>query len=603
MLLLVLFSIISFLAIFVNAKTFTSAADLVHHNYDFIIVGGGTAGCVLANRLSETPSVKILMIEAGVSADGNLNTEVPFLGVTLPGSTLDWNFTSTSQVGLNGRTVPYPRGQTLGGTSVINLLTWNRGSNDLWNKWASITNDEGWSWNNIQKYYLRTSRLVKPADGHDITGEVIPALHGNGPVQVSVPGFPTDLDDRVVNSSKLLGGRFPYNEDFNSGNNVGVGFMQSTVGNGARSHSANAYLEPVLTRPNLDLLIDTHVTKLIQTSAKGETPIKFGTVEVAASATAQLVHINAKKEVILSAGAFGTPQILLLSGIGPRAHLENKGISTAIDLPVGQNLTDQPLLASYYLINSNQTFNHILSDPSAFNTTLQEWITSKQGLFVDSPGNTQGFVRLPANSSILKQFPDPASGPLSPHTEFIFVDGFAQFGPVTMPTTGNFMTVLTVVVSPLSRGNISLATSNPFDKPLINPGLLTHKFDILAMVQAIKDVQTFIQAGPWANFVQAPFGDLATAKTDDLKAAFARNFTGAGSHPSGSAPMSSSESNRGVVDSKLLVKGASGLRVVDASVFPLIPECHIQAPVYIIAERAADLIKLAHGFPTDLSPV
>ncbi|KAF8514947.1 aryl-alcohol oxidase-like protein [Hysterangium stoloniferum] len=588
-------------------------------SYDFIIVGGGTAGCVLANRLTEDSSIQVLLIEAGASADNNLNTQIPFLGVTLPNTVVDWNFTTTTQKGLNGRAMPFTRGQALGGSSVVNLLTWNRGSDDLWNRWAQITRDPGWSWAQVEQFYdkaslisyhtlarrlimfdLKTSRLVAPADGHDDTNQIIPSAHSqtNGPVEVSVPGFPTELDDMVINSAKQQpsGSRFQFNQDLNAGNSVGISFMQSSIGSGTRSHAGTAYLDPVLSRANLHVLTSTHVTRLIPT---GKSPA-FKTVEFAQSATGPRSQVSATKEVILSAGVVGTPQILLLSGIGPSSSLQQKGIKTIVNSrSVGQNLTDHPLVANYFQVNSNNTFDTLLRNPAIIGEDIGIWLATKSGnILVDSPGNTQGFMRLPNNAPIFNHtFQNPASGPGSGNTELIFVDGFAQFGPTPMPATGSFMSILTAVVSPTSRGSVSLASTNPFDQPIIDPAILTTDFDIFAMVQAVKDAQTFIQSSPFQGFVQGPFGQLAKATTDGLKTTLIRATAETVNHPVGTAAMSPVGASWGVVDPNLLLKGASGLRIVDASIFPQIPESHIQAPVYIVAERAASLIKAAHGIP------
>ncbi|KAF8148671.1 aryl-alcohol oxidase-like protein [Crassisporium funariophilum] len=594
MLVFVWFEVILSLLSIAEARVLDSVLE-ISKKYDFVIVGGGTAGCVLANRLSENPQVKILLIEAGGSGDGNENIVIPFLGVALPGTTVDWNYTTTPQSGLQGRSIPYTRGQVLGGSSSVNLLTWNRGSNNVWDRWAKITGDPGWSSNSIQEFYLKTSRIVPPADGRSTAGQIIPSAHGNGPVQVSLPGFPTELDNRVINASKQLGGRFPFTVDLNAGNTVGFSSMQSSIGQGKRSSAATAYLDPVINRTNLDVLLNTHATKIIQSGTVDGLP-NLNTLEVASSPTGQRYRVTASKELILSAGVIGTPQLLLLSGVGPKSTLQAQGIPSVIDLPsVGQNLTDHPLLPNYFIVNSNQTFDAILRNPALFGADIQEYMATGQGLLVDSPGNTQGFMRLPNNSPIFSKFKDPSAGPLSAHTEFIFVDGFATFGPLTQPAEGNFMSLLTAVVSPVSRGTVRLATSNPFDQPVIDPAILSSDFDSFAMVQAMKDAQSFISSQPWSGFVVGPLGGLAEADTDEKKEAFARNFSVTVNHPVGTASMSPLRAKWGVVDPTLLLKGACGLRIVDASIFPVIPESHPQAVVYTVAERAAALIKARHG--------
>ncbi|THH31584.1 hypothetical protein EUX98_g2622 [Antrodiella citrinella] len=605
--------LLSFFALYplgIYAAVLTSLNQLKQKQYDFVIVGGGTAGSVLANRLSEDSKVSVLIVEAGDTNVGNQNLEVPFLGVTLPGTSVDWNFTTTPQAGLQNRSIPYTRGFVLGGSSSINLLTYNRGSDDVWNRWAQITGDSGWSWNSVEKYYLRSSQLVAPTDGRSTVGFEDPQDHGNGPVQVSIPGFPLPIDNIVLNTAKQLGGRFHFNEDFNSGDFTGIGYMQSTIGGGSRSSGATAYLNPVDTRPNLDVLINTHVTKLIDVNPASHArrgwlsgrnipapQPQLTTVELAQTSSGPRVEVTASKEVILSAGVIGTPQILQLSGVGNQADLKAVGIKTIVNLPdVGTNLADHPMLANYFQIQTNDTWDDVLRNNTIFGQTLGEWQQEKQGLFVDSPGNTVGFFKLPTGSSALQGISDPSAGPKSGNTELIFVDGFARFGDLAQPATGHFITVLSAVVSPTSRGTVKLASSDPFVHPLIDPAFLTTNFDIKAMVQAINDAVTLLSAPLWQQTLKpVPFADLANATTDALKADFARRNSVNVNHPVGTAPMSSSSSESGVVDSHLNVKGVSGLRVVDASVFPVIPECHTQALVYIVAERAADLIKTQYN--------
>ncbi|PBK74128.1 aryl-alcohol oxidase-like protein [Armillaria solidipes] len=580
-----------------SAKILFSPAELVQTEYDFIVIGAGTAGSVLSARLSENPNIKVLAVEAGGSNEGIVETMAPFLGVSLSNTLVDWNYTTVPQEGYNNRTLGLTRGYVLGGSSTVNLLTWNRGADDLWDSWARITADHGWSREAMEKYWLKSSRLANPADSHDTTCQEDPSVHGNGPVQVSVGGFPTDLDERVVDTSKKLGGRFPYTVDLNAGHSVGFpGYMQSSVGGGQRSSAATAYLNPSQERDNLDILINTHVTKLVQTGTRSWSKPEFRAIQVAQSSEDAPIQITARKEILLCAGVIGTPQLLLLSGIGPRRDLKSLGISPLLDLSdVGQHLMDHPAVAVYYAVNSNSTFDRYLRNGTLFAEELEHWEQTRQGLFVDSPGNTQAFIRLPDNASIFESFDDPSSGPGAGHLEMIFIDGFAQFGPLLQPETGNFLTVLAGVVTPLSgdltEGYVTINSTDPFGDPLIDPAFLTSPFDQYAMVQVIKDTQEFLASTPWNGLVLDAYGDLRNATTDDAKLEYVRAFGSNINHPAGTARMSPRNAKWGVVDQELLLKGAEGIRIVDASVFPSLPECHIQAPVYMIAERAADLIK------------
>ncbi|KAF8918132.1 aryl-alcohol oxidase [Mucidula mucida] len=575
-----------------SGKLIFSPADLSETEYDFIVVGAGTAGCVLAARLSENPDVKVLAIEAGGSNEGIIATIAPFLGVSLAGTSVDWNYTTVPLEGYDNRTLGFTRGFGLGGSSVVNLLTWNRGSIDLWNSWAEVTGDDGWSWNNMEEFWLKSNTLVAPADGHDTTGQVDPAVHGtNGNVLTSVPGFPTELDPLVVNASLELGGRYSYTVDINGGVVLGTSYMQSSVGGGERSSAATAYLYPVIDRDNLDVLVNTRVTKLIETGGKKSKP-EIRAVQLQQTNDDIPVQIKASKEVIMSAGVIATPQILMLSGIGPRQDLRKLNIKPIVNLPdVGQHFADHPAVASYYLVNSNGTFDSLLRDTNLFGLELVKWNTTRQGRFVNSPANTYSFLRLPDDAAIYENFDDPSSGPTAGHMEIIFVDGFAAFGPLTQPATGSFLTILAGVVSPVSRGCVTINTTNPFADPLIDPAFLTNAFDEYTMVQVMKDTEKFLSASSWDGFIIEPYGDLADASTDELKLQYSRTYGSNINHPVGTARMSPKKAKWGVVDSELLLKGADGVRIVDASVFPSIPESHTQAPVYMVAERAAALIK------------
>lgn len=279
----------------------------------------------------------------------------------------------------------------------------------------------------------QSSRLVPPADNHDTTGEVDPSAHGSGPVEVSLAGYPLEIDNYVVDASRDLGGRYAYNDDFNAGCTVGVGeyliciflssclkispgYIQNTIGGGARSSAGTAYFDPVQNRTNLHVLLNTRVTRLINTAADGATPA-FDTVELG-----QSLAVTASNEVILSAGAIGTPQILQLSGVGDSNVLSKLGIETVVDLPdVGKNLQDHPMAVAYLQVNSTKGWDDVTRNDTVFAEYLDEWQTSREGLFVDSPANVLAFMRLPDNATIFNQYSDPSPDQCSAHTELIFV--------------------------------------------------------------------------------------------------------------------------------------------------------------------------------------
>ncbi|KAF8868344.1 aryl-alcohol-oxidase from pleurotus Eryingii [Infundibulicybe gibba] len=577
-----------------HATFYTDPVELRKANYDFVIVGGGTAGNVIANRLTESGEFSVLVIEAGITNQGALPSIVPFLAPSIqPASPLTWNYTTIPQAGLDNRVLNYPRGKILGGSSSINFLTYNRGSDDEYDRWANLTGDHSWSWEKIAPYYFKSERLVPSTDGHDTSGQANASVHGNGPVQISLPNFPTETDSRVINASRELGGEFIFNLDMQSGNSIGItlrllpGVAQSAIGNGERSSSATAHLDPALARPNLDVLVQTQVTRLIRSGTTRRGPL-FTRVEFSQR---KKFYVTAKNEVILSAGTVNTPQLLLLSGIGNKTTLGRIGVKTIVNLPdVGQHMQDHPVISNYFTVNSTNTFDTVLRDPNAQEQDLQEWNSTRMGLFADAPATTIGFGRI--NSSILQGLTDPSAGLKSGHYEMLFVNGFgATLTPA--PATGNFLTVNTVVVSPVSLGSVTLASSDPFSFPQINPAFLTSPLDSTIMVESIKAVRRFLKARAWQGYLLQPFGTLGAANTDDEIKSAVREGVVTIWHPTSTARMSPENAAWGVVDPNLLVKGVSGLRIVDASVMPVIPAAHTTGPVYIVAERAADLIKEA----------
>ncbi|KAI9451435.1 aryl-alcohol-oxidase from pleurotus Eryingii [Lactarius psammicola] len=543
----------------VFAAVYADPSALLNVTYTYIIVGAGPEGSVLANRLSENSNNRVLLIEAGPSRGLLYNPSdkvhpfipIPFLCPKLAPSIVSWNYTTVPQTGLGGRSIGYPRGRTLGGST-------------------SIGRDPS-----------------SPPDGHDTTGEVDPAVHGsNGPVRISVQDK-TPLDSRIFNTTTQLA-EFPFNQDMNSGNPLGIGWTQFSIGHGYRSSASVSYLKPAFSRSNLDILINTQVTKVVQTGTRNGLPI-FRGVQFAQSASGPLFARNATKDVILAAGAVNTPQLLMLSGIGDSTHLGQFNIRTIVDLPdVGKNLQDHVTILNAFSVNSNFTNDDITRNTTIFNYDLLRWELTGTGPFTTPPRVNLGWLRLPKNSTIFKTTGDPSSGPQAPHYEFVFANGFAS--TVEPPTTGHFMTIASNLMTPTSRGSITLASANPFDAPNIDPALLNSDFDIFTIREGVKAALRFAAAPAWRDYIIGPFGALADAKTDAEIEAYARNHASTMLHPTSTAIMSPNSSPHGVVKRDFCVKKTVGLRIVDASILPYSPGAHPQAVLYAIAERAAKLI-------------
>ncbi|KAI0039712.1 GMC oxidoreductase [Auriscalpium vulgare] len=588
-------SVVSF-PLVVTAALYSHPADVPQTSYDFIVVGAGVGGGVVARRLSEDPGTRTLLIEAGPSNEGILPVEVPLLCTSLsPDTAYDWNYTTTPQRGLDDRVLGYPRGRLLGGSSSINYLAWTRGSRDDYDRLARVSGDAGWAWDALTPFMKSIENFAPGAvDGHNISGQVDRSLHGtSGPLTISMPmDLPTDRF--VIGTTQQLK-EFPFVEDMNSGNPIGIGYGQNTIKNGTRDSSATAYILPALaSNLTLDVLVNSQVLRVLQTGSVDGVPI-FRGVQFAASANGTVFTINATREVILSAGSVATPQLLLLSGIGNSTRLKQTGIRPIVNLPdVGQNMQDHPLLGNIFNVHtSNITTDDIRRNNTVASEELAQWQTSRTGLLTLPPSAQIGWFRVPDKSGIFAGG-DPSAGPTSPHFEFIVADGFAATQQA-FPSTGRFFTLVTVVVSPKSRGAVTLASSDPFANPVVDPNFFSAPVDIAIMREAVKAARRFVSAPVWKGYIESEFGPFGSAHTDAEIEDYVRNFTITVFHPAGTAAMAPFNATHGVVNPDLTVKGTVGLRVVDASIFPFIPAAHTQAPTYIIAERAASLIRNSTG--------
>ncbi|KAF7341978.1 Aryl-alcohol oxidase-like protein [Mycena venus] len=572
------------------AAIYDSFAQLPQHTFDFVIVGGGAGGNVVANRLTENLNFNVLLLEAGPSPEGRLNYTVPFFTVYLrePGP-FDWNYTVTS-AGLNNRVLTYPRGRILGGCTSLNGLSYARGSEDDYNRYARVTGDPGWGWDELQPYIRKAWQtwLI-----HEYKPTTCLRTNDGPPRQIIIikPGrfpSPLDFDNRIAATVQELGDDFPFNEDHNSGSPLGVSWEQSNIKNGIRSSSYTSYLGPeFIARPNLHVLLNAQATRVIQTSTN---PVAFLSVEFASGPDEPRQRVTASKEVIIAGGALETPKLLMNSGIGDAEYLTSMGINPRINLPqVGTNLSVHIAVNLIYNVNSTETFDELIRNTTLRDELIGFWNeTGGGGPLGIAYSSHDVYTRLPDDSPIFQNNTDPAAGPRSTHLQTT-----TQNGDTSPTAAGNFMSMPATLLTPTSRGTVRLTSGDPFARPLIDVASLTTDFDIFGLREAVKMTHRFLNATAWQGYILGPaaMANLSIGASDAEIETYLRANAAPNGHIVGTASMSPKGAQYGVVDPDLTVKGVKSLRVVDASVLPFLPTGTTMTTTYFVAERASDMIK------------
>ena len=524
---------------------------------DFLIVGGGSAGSVLAARLSEDPNVQVTLLEGG-PPDNSVLIHCPAgLAILAKTGQVNWGFDTTPQPGLNNRKGYQPRGKVLGGSSSVNAMIYIRGQREDYDAWAA-NGCPGWSYEEVLPYFKRSEDNERGAN----------AFHGSGgPLHVMDLRSPNRFGAVFVQAARQAG--LPENRDFNGASQEGVGPFQVTHKNGERFSAAKGYLTPNLSRSNLQVITGAHVTRLVleKTRVVG-VEFKQGGI------TRQL---RARHEVLLCAGAFQSPQILMLSGIGPKAHLLDKGVAPVHDLPgVGQNLhdhidvvqvVDAPHLTDLLglsLSGLRQAFKGIL-----------EWRKYRSGLLTTNFAEAGGFIKSQASEA-------------RPDLQLHFVVGkLVDHGRTT--TFGHGYSCHVCLLRPKSRGSVKLANNNPFAAPLIDPGFFTERDDVERLIRGFKIMRGILKQPALAELGGRELPVLARAQSDDEIEQYIRNHADTIYHPAGTCRMGVDALS--VVDPQLKVHGLQGLRVIDASVMPQLVSGNTNAPVIMMAEKAADMIR------------
>lgn len=570
-------------------------------SYDFIVVGGGTAGLALATRLSHgLPNDCIVVIEAGPSAPGEPRINIPGRKGSTLGTSYDWNFTTVPQPELLNRLVSQNRGKVLGGSSALNLMTWDRGAVADYDAWEAFGNT-GWNWKNFIAAMLKVENFVKTDNRYGSAG-----VGKGGPIQTLINRIIPEQQRGFIPALNSLG--IPENRESLGGNPIGVMYQPSNIrqANYTRSYSPQ-YLW--LAGPNVQVLESTTVATINLSNGNKK---KATGVSLASGKT-----IKAKKEVILAAGAFQSPQLLELSGIGQPDVLSAAGIQMQVNLPgVGENLQDHIRIQNSYKLKEQYTsFDELRTNATyaAEQLALYEankvseydytgsgytYMTWKQALGTDS-----ALVALAKQSaerdSVVDQrklayYTNPSLANKVPELEVIFSDGYTGVrGPPPVGAAdydSHFFTLIAVVMHPFSRGSTHINASTPAGKPIINPNYLSKPYDLRAIVEATKYARRIAQTDALKGFWTEEYEPgLAAVNTDAEWEEFARNTTLSIYHPLGTCAMLP-KARGGVVDADLKVYGVEGLRVVDSSVIPVQPSAHLQTMVYGIAELAAGRI-------------
>lgn len=527
--------------------------------FDYIVIGGGSAGSVLAGRLTEDPAVRVCLLEAG-PADSSVLIHCPAgLAVMAKFELNGWGFNTTPQPALNNRQGYQPRGKVLGGSSSINAMVYVRGQHADYDHWAREGNP-GWGWDDVKPYFLKAEHNERGAD----------AWHGQGgPLNVADLRSPHRFSHLFTQAGVQAG--HPHNTDFNGATQEGVGLYQVTHKNGERHSASKGYLTPHRARPNLQVITSAHATRILFEGQRA--------VGVEYRQGGALHQVKAAREVLLSAGALLSPQLLMLSGVGPGAQLQRHGIPVLHHLPgVGAHLHDHPDVVQVLdAPNHRDLFG--LSPTGMLNALrgIAEWRRHRTGMLTTNFAEAGGFIKSDPTEPV-------------PDLQLHFVVGkLVDHGRKTV--LGHGYSAHVCLLQPKSRGSVTLASQDPMALPLVDPRFLSDPDDMQRMVRGFQRLREILTQPALAQYGARELPASAGAQTDAQIEQFIRQYADTIYHPVGTCRMGPGVMD--VVDSALRVHGVAGLRVVDASIMPRIVSGNTNAPTVMIAEKAVDLLRAA----------
>lgn len=523
---------------------------------DFVVVGAGSAGCVMAARLSEDPNARVVLLEAG-GEDKNMWIHIPLgFGKTFADKRVNWCYETEPDPGAGGRSIFWPRGKVLGGSSSINGMVYIRGQHEDFDLWRQLGNT-GWSSSDVLPYFKRAEHQTRGPDEWHSTG---------GPLAVSDVQDGHPICEAFIRACNEAG--YPRNDDFNGKEQDGVGYHQTTTRNGKRCSTAVGYLHPVRNRPNLQVVTGAHTQKVLFEGKRA--------VGVAYSQGGQDKVVRAKREVILCGGAIGSPQMLLLSGVGPAAELASLGIPVVHDLPgVGKALQDHYSAAIKLKCKFPITVNDVMMNPLKMLWSGMEYFVMKKGALTVITAEVALFARTR---------PELAT----PDVKFSIAT-FSADRPQDGLHKWSGFTLLVYQLRPESRGEIVLKSANPFDAPAMKPNYLATETDRRTIVDGLKLGRGLLASPHMQAYAESEYVPGPSVQTDAQLLDYARNNGGTVFHPTSTCKMGIDP--MAVVDPELKVYGIEGLRVVDASVMPAVISGNTNAGTIMIAEKASDMIR------------